>query len=480
MVNFFNDKYTELNVHSILNMYLDYFNSRKVEQMKRSASNNLISFDDTDMNLLFKRKNSKTSVTKAVDTSLSLIEQNTRKNDAFLSYISIGNNKNDERRGLNRLRSNVLIYDNRSGYINGTKLLEYWRDDESKTVNNLFKTKFVETFIEKLETMLNCNELREYFNKTLPCYNEKQSYFKAIYEVEHVLMGGLFIHPCLLPLCLTYANTWFAIELSLISINTLTYEVEHECFDVISLLEKCFDSKAENNLSSVQAARNVKDSTFKQDLLNEYLTNRNSTKDKTVRKKKVSKKTVEQKQNEKQSTSAPSSPEPTAFELLTNKDLINKNNKQKHELKSLKHRRKIPTNVNIEDKAVIVLLNPYIPPKSLQEIKIITCLMSELKNITSKIKHYSEVCSYLDSLTDEEFDKLQLPKYAQQFCVYRTFIGVQSPPLEIIKSFNKAYEDEINIDIKKCPETGELILLIDNIKTFNDSFTEYINEYMRI
>ena len=230
-----------LNLHTIAKQVCTYLNQHAITPMSKSPSLTLKPFDIKSLEQVLSTKNAEPSK----------LSKETQLNDQYISYTNFSTKHHDSRLKLLTEDECVIIFDNRSGYINATKLIERFKDDKDKSFSKLSHNSLFVKLCDTLDNYLNTNELREYADKTLPQYSDKQMFFKSMYELSHVLFGGWYVHPCLVSTVLSYANVELMTEFSLLSLGWMLEESHvKQCFGVIDVMRFVCEGVAESKSSN--------------------------------------------------------------------------------------------------------------------------------------------------------------------------------------------------------------------------------------
>lgn len=135
--------------------------------------------------------------------------------------------------GIMGKKAKVLIFDTRTGYINGTVLVDEFKDDETKRFSDFTKSRQYKealAVIENTELNKQVTVNQKYYK--LPCYDAKNKYFAATYLIRDSAktfgFSGVYVHPSMLIHILAWSNVKLATVLSSFVLISFLHEGVNE------------------------------------------------------------------------------------------------------------------------------------------------------------------------------------------------------------------------------------------------------------
>ena len=473
--NIWDDTYTVRNTYNLTNLFREYLNGHRSAMLTRSASGDILK--------------------TRLETNNSTDSNNV---DPYICYIGLFSANSEQEYHLLNGEVKVLLYDSRTGYFNGTHLVQMLSDivgdgtdmgSNSKIPQKEFSkllhfSGFVNT-IEILEQQLNAE--MSYVNKSLPNYDPKRAAVVACYNLKHELFSGTYVHPSLLSFVIMYANPYIMLDMSQLMLQMYCEQVEKKRVDINSICQYIQSLPA-----SPDTVRSDKVSTYKHDLITKIAAEKVAVQEARKRKKEADKKagikrtvkkrtvqpkfttdTVKLEQNGGAGNSVTRSSSDIdlsgigiddAVDSIINDidiDISAKENAKKNVVKSTvktttvnkksapKPRRR-NTAISAITQALIIII-PSNNNSDMQHIKFITCLLEDL------------------------------PKYQKQiprgWVIHTTFINLRNLPTDLARRFNKDYEDTVETDIE-IDTNGEVMLLIDSLESFDENIGTFLSDWM--
>ena len=476
--------YTVHNTYNFTNYFREYLNSHRSVMLTRSASGEILK--------------------QSVQTDTSTASSNV---DPYISYVGMFSSTSEQEYNIQTPTAKVLLYDNRTGYFNATHLvhtisvlnisestISQTTDVSNKDFSKLLHFKGFADTLELLEQDLNSDN--SVINKSLPNYDPKRGSVVACYNLKHPQFSGTYVHPSLLSFIMLYANHNIMLDMSRFMIHLFCGQVSRKQLSVDQLLETIQTIPEQTDFVHYE-----KITTYKHDIMQEQHAEkiarkeaakrkREADKQKGIKKKKGVKRPkfttdtvkreddgdncdgdgrtafvtgsitdedidvslladsaidslidfVETKQQERESKNISIKPDTTAHSV-----------KKSSKTNSIPRKRK-PVSLTSLTQGLIIII-PAVQTTELQQIKFITCLLSDLKL----------------------YEK-QIPR---GWIIHSTFINLRNLPTDLARRFNKDYEDEIETDIQ-IDTNGEVMLLIDSIDSFDEHIPTFLADWMII
>lgn len=356
--------------------------------------------------------------------------------DNFFAYSAFTNKTEQMNLRINEKKAKVLIFDTRTAYINATKLVQSFRDEPTKEICNLTKSKKFKDLIDIIEEEINNGPNPSKKFMRYPNWHTEKKYFTSTYTIKTststIGYSGLYIHPDLLIYVLTWSNHKLSSKLSLLVSSALLDEGVNETTN--------FD-------------------TFTEDITNDLATSITERKTITDKLEAGDKTILEQ-------------PNKIEFDIIQYQKRLNYLSDIRAENENLKNDK----STGKSNQCILVIDNyDDADCKFGSSLHRLTLL---LINEEDSDKYMTKFMRNEKYTLEEMEDLISSGKITLKYDVVMKIGSLRDVPQDYIQLFVSLYEDQVEIWTERV--RTKLFIMTSEIDKFKDCFTEFIGDWMLI